>query len=435
MQYPAIVLLAVVVGGTLGTRAGAQVVGPSKCTSKQVLAGTKKVFAKGKCEAKAIAKGVAVDAACLAKAEAKFESAFGKAEATADCLATVPASRIEAKVDEFLRDLRCELACRRQRLTLTSGPGTVAVSTLPSFPVGGGAITIVDMQADVGGCRYQATVPSGGFTAGAFCIPSLDMTVDLWATGCEAGTGDGAGTVWPGGAPCPDGDVKRVGDTSDGVCNPPGMPCTTGPGGAGANQLGDIDTTRGDNACDATSGLHMQLDIPVRLVTWFDVDGNCPDEDGVYDPGTDTSVHQFDLILSPTTATAEAALIDKDLDGSGPAVPDGCAFAGNGPAHTQVCSNAPNEPCGNVGTLATPADCGGPPATCIDGVLTGSPAPGPCCAVGNPLVLVSAGVMFSDVVTLGSDLVYATRFPATVTACDPVGPAASCTPTTNTCFD
>jgi hypothetical protein len=435
MKYPTIALFVAALHGALGASAGAQVVGPSKCTSKKVVASAKKVFAKGKCEAKAIAKGVALDAACLAKAEAKFENAFGKAETAPDCLAPVSASQIEAKVDRFLRDVRCELSCPRQRITFTSGPGTIAVSTLPSFPVAGGAITTVDMQADVGGCRYRATVPPGGFISGAFCIPSLNITAGVFATGCESGGQDGAGTVWPGGAPCPDADVKRVGDTSDGVCNPPSQPCTTGAGGAGANEFGDVDAVRGDGACDPTPGLHVQLDIPVVLVTWFDVDGNCPDEDGVYNPGTDTSIHAFDLILSPTTATAEAALADKDLDGSGPAVADGCAFTGNGPPHTKVCSNASNEPCGNVGTLLNPADCGGPPATCVDGVLTGSPAPGPCCNVGDPLVMVTAGVAFSNIAVLGSDVVFSTKFPATVTACAPVGPAAACTPTTNACRD
>jgi hypothetical protein len=412
--------------------AGAQTPpGPSKCSSAKVGAVRGKVGAKLNCAKKAISKGLALDVApggCMDKATTKFNSAFPKQEPAGDCLAgTGDLAKLEDKVDDFVNDVYCELGCPRRRITTTSSAGTLAVSTLPAFPFPAGVITTVDMQQDVGHCKYRATVPAGGFTVPVFCIPALGFTSEVVANGCEAGGVDGGGSVWPGNAPCPDGDVSRVADSSDGICDPGGA-CNIG--GIGGNTNGDIDTTRGNGVCDPQpERLHMQLDIPVTSRTWNDFDGNCPDDDGVYSPGTDTLVTLFNFVLSPTTATAVAEFLDKDLDGSGPAVADGCSFAGNGPSHTRVCSAgspSPGAACGNN------ADCS--PGTCINGTLAGSPAAGPCCHIGDAHTTVNTGAAFSGAAPL-YDLIFSTQTPATVTACDPPGAPATCTLTTNKCLD
>jgi hypothetical protein len=202
--------------------------------------------------------------------------------------------------------------------------------------------------------------------------------------------------LWDAGA-CADADVSQVADTSDGLCNPAGQPCNTAAGGAGNNALGDIDTVRGNGTCDA-NGVQMQIDVPVHLVMWYDNDanpGDCPDEDGAFDPGDDLPTYvDTNTILSLTTASSSAAFADKNMDG--------CKRAGNGP----------------------------------DGpyIEMGSPASGPCCIVGDGVTLVSTNAVVDPGYPMFDRLISLTM-PATVNGCGPSGPPSSCTVTTDVCRD
>src|SRR5262249_37304811 len=155
-----------------------------------------------------------------------------------------------------------------------------------------------------------AIVPIGGFTAPAVCITDLGYTARLTSVGCAVGVADGKGNVWDGNAGCPDANVDKVGDTHDGICD--NSPIGTGStADVGNNQLGDIDTARGDIFCDAVHGLVSQFDVPVQLQVWLDAAG-CPGN-GVYSAGEgDTLIGANQLILSPTTGFSTAAFTDKN---------------------------------------------------------------------------------------------------------------------------
>jgi hypothetical protein len=273
------------------------------------------------------------------------------------------------------------------------------VSTLPAFPFPLGIVTVLDVGPGIAPpdrptqCHHDVIVPAGGFAVPTFCIPGLGFTSQVQVTGCAAGGAAGRGTLWDGFATFPDADVSKTGDTSDGVCNPAGLPCGTKAGEAGMNDLGDVDTVRGDGAPDG-AGVHVRLDIPARSITWIDDDAGCPDADGVFDPGTDSLAADFPFILSPTTATASAAFVDKNGDG--------CARAGAGP--------------------------GGPV------ILRGTPAPGPCCVVGQDSVLVAVGIAFSGGTPL-YDLIFQSETPTRVVACEPPVPLGECTLASSVCVD
>jgi hypothetical protein len=296
--------------------------------------------------------------------------------------------------------------------------GRLAVSILPAFPFPLGVMTTVDTGPPLANCRHDAIVPAGGFSVPVFCIPSLQFSSQVIPRGCESGGAAGRGNVWdatPGARP--DADVSRVGDTSDGTCNPAGQACNTNPGGAGANLDGNIDTTRGDGAPDAP-GLHTQLDIPVRSVTWSNADfDGCPDPDGAFD-GADALISQFDFILSPTSATASAAF--TDMNG------DGCSRAGSGPDRNQVCDSDSMLPCGAA------SDC--PGGNCVPGTLLGTPAPGPCCVVGQETTVAAAGLAFTNGVPL-FDIIFSNGIPSRIVSCEPAQPLGTCVPTTNSCQD
>jgi hypothetical protein len=316
--------------------------------------------------------------------------------------------------------------CQPTQIVTSSGPGLLAVSTLPAFPFPSGVLTTVNAPAADANCVHDVTVPAGGFTVPVFCIPALGFTSQVTPLGCEAGGADGNGKVWDAVAPCPDADVSRVGDTSDpstNNCGTLGGGCNTSNGNAGFDTGGNINTTRGDGTCDAADGVHTQLDIPVESRTWSDADGNCPDDDGVYDAGTDTLVTLFNFILSPTTASSNANYEDLNADS--------CAFAGNGPDHTKHCSNDFSRPCQNNAACQS----GG---TCVDtptGALVGIPPAGPCCVVGQTTTVVATGIAFSGGSPL-FDLIFANQTPSTITACNAL-PASSdtCTLNTNACLD
>jgi hypothetical protein len=192
-------------------------------------------------------------------------------------------------------------------------------------------------------------------------------------------------------------------------------------GSAGFDTAGNINTTRGDTVCDPP-GVGTQLDIPVLSTTWNDFDGNCPDDDGVYSPGTDTLVTQFTFILSPTTASTNADY--TDLNG------DSCSFAGNGPDHTKHCSLNSTRPCASNGHCTSPAPNDG---TCVDGPINGIPAPGPCCTVGQTTTVVASGIAFTGGAPL-YDILFANKTPSSITSCGAFV-AGSCILTTNPCLD
>jgi hypothetical protein len=278
-------------------------------------------------------------------------------------------------------------------------------------------------------CEHSVTVPAGGFSVPVFCIPALGFTSQVEAVGCESGGADGSGTVWDGFAACPDADVSRVGDTTDpstNSCGTLGTGCLNPPtpGSAGADTAGNIDTTRGDGVCDTAPGVATQLDIPVLSTTWNDFDGNCPDDDGVYSPGTDTLVTQFNFILSPTSSTSNADY--TDLNG------DACLFAGNGPDHVKHCSLNASRPCASNGHCTNPAPNDG---TCVDGPIVGSPAPGPCCQTGQATTVVATGIAFTGGAPL-YDIIFSNQTPSSITACNPLPPSGdTCVLTTNACQD
>jgi hypothetical protein len=310
--------------------------------------------------------------------------------------------------------------CAAERITTVSGPGILQVSTLPPFPFPAGVMTTFDASGPDPGCRHAVLVPAGGFTVPPFCIPSLGFTSSVTALGCESGAADGAGTLWDGAAPFPDADVRRIGDTSDAAgnaCGTLGGGCNPAAGNAGFDTAGNVDVTRGDGEPDR-AGVQLRLDIPVESVTWSDADLNCPDDDRVYDAGTDTLVTRFRFILGPTTASSSSDFVD--LNG------DGCSVAGNGPDHTKRCSNDHSRPC------VANAHCAG--GTCEDGPLAGVPAPGPCCSVGQPTTTVATGIAFSAGAPL-YDLTFSNQTPSSVTACLPAVGGATCTVTTNSCVD
>jgi cysteine-rich repeat protein len=332
--------------------------------------------------------------------------------------------------------------CAARRMTMTSGAGLLQVATLTPFPFPSGVQLALDSAAGDGDCRHAAGVPAGGFSVPVFCIPALGFTVSMDALGCATGSGDGAGAVWDGDAACADADIRRVGDTSDpdgSSCATLGAGCSTSAGGAAFDNAGNVDTTRGDAVCDAP-GLQARAELPTRFTVWNDAASECPDGDGQFDPGSDVLVLQFDTILAPTTASADADF--TDLNG------DACSFAGSGPDHTKHCAADASRPCTSdiqcgqcsvttaqacfsPGLSGCPAgeSCVGTP--CVDGPLVGSPPAGPCCVAGQTTKLVAAGLAFTGGAPL-YDTTYSVSMPATVTACGAAA-APSCTVTTNVC--
>ena len=317
--------------------------------------------------------------------------------------------------------------CPATRISTTSTAGILQVSTLAPFPFPPGVITIVEAGAGDVACKHNAIVPAGGFSVPVFCIPALGFTSQVTPLGCETGTAVGNGFVWDDSSPSATPDVSRVGDTSDpstASCGTLGGGCTlpVDPGEAGADTAGNIDTTRG-GAVSTVAGVHTQLDIPVLSTTWNDDDGNCPDDDGVYSPGTDTLVTQFNFILSPTTGSSNADY--TDLNG------DACSFEGNGPDHVKHCDGDTSRPC------FTNSHCSNPPpasGNCVDGPLLGVPPAGPCCTVGQTTTVVASGIAFTGGAPL-YDLVFANKTPSSITACDPPSSSDTCVLTTNACLD
>jgi hypothetical protein len=303
----------------------------------------------------------------------------------------------------------------------TSNPGSLVVGTFAPFPFPAGVQTTVDAgAANPTTCQHPVTIPAGGFTVPVFCIPALGYSSQVVAQGCEGGTADGQGSVWDAASASPTPNVTRVGDSSDGTCNPPGQTCNST--GAGGNTLGDIDTTRGGPPATPAGSVQTQLDIPVLSTTWQDVNGECPDGDSMFDPGTDSLVTQFSFILSPTTGSTQAKFTDKNADSC--SLPQFSA----GPVITRVCSNDSTRPCSLGSDCVAPGTC---PIT--GGTLTGIAPAGPCCVVGQTTTVVASGVAFTGAGPL-FDILFANSIPASITECG--APAAdTCTLTTDACQD
>jgi hypothetical protein len=289
------------------------------------------------------------------------------------------------------------------RVVASSAPGTLMVATLPAFPLPGGVVTTIDGGLiNVNGFTQHLTIPPGGFDVPAFCLPALGFTAAIAPLGCESGSAHGEGIGWADGAPCPDPEVFKVGDTSAPPCATLGGGCNTGPGGAGSDSLGDVDTVRGGTfpgdpgPCTVEApGVHLQFDVPVHMMTWIEGTASlCPDPDGVFDPGTDTLISESSFIFSPTTDQAGAAFIDKNGDS--------CAKAGSGPTG---------------------------PVT-----LVGSPVAGPGCVVGQSLTLVAAGPLFTGGAPV-FDMLYRIAIPKTVISCEASPGADTCILTSNPCMD
>jgi hypothetical protein len=444
-----------------------------RCAAAKIRAVAQKNCDKLRCHAQSKVRGTAPAPTCLSRAEARFNQRFNRAEARGGCATINDRAVLEAKVDAYVADVATELptgvvttttattttgpststsgapttstlitlpttstlivittttisipgstttttCCPAQQIETTTSAGVLTVDSLNAFNFPSGVLTRINVGSADATCAHAVSVEQ--FSVPPFCIQGLGYTSDVFPLGCASGTALGNGKVWDASAACADADVNRSADTSDGTCNPAGQICATAAGGSGANTLGNIDTVRGDGTCDG-SGVHTQLDIPVRSLTWSDGDGSpdCPDEDGVFD-GMDTVITDFNFVLSPTTATTRAQYLDQNGDG--------CSYAGGGPASTQRCTNDLSRPC------SFPIDCaaGG---LCSAGSLQGSPATGPCCTVGQATKVVATGAAFTGGSPL-FDLIFANSSPATISACNAPQTLGSCTLTSDPCQD
>jgi hypothetical protein len=382
----------------------------SKCTAAKLGAAGKKASAKGKCRQKEQSKG-ALDPVCISKAEATYASGWGKAETKGDCQTTGDQAAIEAKIDAFILDVNTELTsipcCNPERITLTSGAGgTLTVDGLPAFPFPAGVTTVMDVAAALDQVNCQHPVSINAFSVPTFPIPALNYCSRVTPSGCSSSTGGKiwTGNLWDGKRPASPAQTSALvtADSSDGVCDP-GGPCNSGPGGIGANSLGDIDLATAPNP---TGGARSLIEIPVKSLTWIEqgcvpsTDPNCTGGNPTLcccfassfgDEGGDVVITNFNFVLRPSTNTASAAYADKNMDG--------CSLAGSGPD--------------------------APPA------VVGAPPPGPCCVVGQTASVAAAGAALSGAAPL-FDLSFTNTIPNTVSACGGFV-AGSCTPSANPC--
>jgi hypothetical protein len=236
----------------------------------------------------------------------------------------------------------------------------------------------------------------------AFCIPALQYTSAVQATGCESGSGIGKGVVWDGNTGAAGGTplatITKTADSSDGTCDPGSGICANDDN----NFLGKINTVR--SAGGDANKVVTTLDIPAHSRTWQDAAG-CPG-DGVYNPADgDTLVTEFDFILSPTTGQASGAFVDMNANGC--ALPTGSAGFG---APSAECASGASGPC----------------------TASGSEAFGPCCTVGQSTTVATVGMAFSNSFPL-YDLGFINVIPSTISACGTPG-TNDCTLTTNPCL-
>jgi hypothetical protein len=280
---------------------------------------------------------------------------------------------------------------------------------LAPFPFPAGVLTTMDTAATDTGipeCHHAIIIPAGGFSAPHFDIPALNYCSEVIPLGCASGGADGKGNLWDASGSVPAmANVTKQADTSDGVCDSSftGANCNTSPGGAGANTLGRIVTTR---SASTTSGNRGTVDVPLRSLTWSD--SVCAP---AFDPGCcitstygddtvangEMKISEFDFIVSGTTDKATASF--ADLNG------DGCKRSGVG--FTNPGPDGPKR-------------------------LTGVAAAGPCCTVGRSTTFVALGVGFTGGPPL-FDVGFQMTSPNTIAACGAPS-AGSCVLTTDPCL-
>jgi hypothetical protein len=214
---------------------------------------------------------------------------------------------------------QCPLDAGTYQITSVTG-GRLRVGNLAEFDFPAGGEIIADVSPGDAQCVHSAVVPfPGGFTAPAFCIPTLGFTVKVSQTACGIGQMDSNGGA--------DYTVTEIGDTSDtnGPCNLPQARCPAS-GPAPDNSI-RVNVTVGDGTTDTCAGggtANVISSIPVFTVTWLETGSQCPAVDGSFNPEKgDALISQFPQILDFTTDTAVTKF--QDLDG------DGCAKSGVGP--------------------------------------------------------------------------------------------------------
>ena len=293
--------------------------------------------------------------------------------------------------------------CGPERVTIVSGlNGTLKVGGFAPFPFPPGVKTILEAGTADSTCRHPVVVPAGGFTVPPFCIPALNYTSSVVATGCASGAAIGSGFLWDGNATnhggTPMTNISKVADSADGVCDNAGGLCAN----RDTNFLGDVDNTISAGGDPAKIG--SLLDIPAHSRTWQDAAG-CPGN-GVFDLAEgDTLITEFDFILSPTTGQATGAFVDKNADGC--ALPTGSAGFG---AASAECAAGASGPCSATGVQAN----------------------GPCCHVGEAITTATVGIAFSNSFPL-YDLGFINVIPTTVSECCVSDSTASCTVSTDPC--
>jgi hypothetical protein len=283
-------------------------------------------------------------------------------------------------------------------------------------------------------CEHPVNVGAGNFFVPNFDLAALNYCSSVTPIGCDVGTGFGNGKLWDGNGAAGVAltNVTAVGDSADGVCDTTvvtlgtcaggvnaGLPCAsngppdcpaslcTGSSGcttatAGGNTDGDIDRTV---AVSAGGGVRSLLDIKVHSLTWSDsvcspavTAGCCPGSN--YNPADgDLPITEFDFILRPTTGTATSQFVDKNANI--------CKRAGSGFDNAAPGPDGPKS-------------------------LTGTPAAGPCCVVGQATTVVSVGIGFSGGAPL-YDLGFQSTIPNTVASCGAFVPGGTCTPSTDPC--
>jgi hypothetical protein len=236
--------------------------------------------------------------------------------------------------------VECPLAEGRYTLTQVDG-GVLQVASIGGppppgaigFPFPSGGAVVQDVGPGDANCVHETVVPgNGGFSAPVFCIPGLNFSVQVTQNGCGVGRIDSNGGS--------DYTVTELGDTSDNsTCNLPAVGCPPGPPStmqADRDASLRVDITVGNAAADTCAGggtANAITVIPVMTQTWLAADFSCPDVDGVFEPGTDTSILLIDQNLDFTTDVSTSSW--SDIDG------DGCSLAGSGPAggftRTGVC--------------------------------------------------------------------------------------------------
>jgi hypothetical protein len=213
--------------------------------------------------------------------------------------------------------------------------GTLKPDGLQPFPFPSGGLIVQDVGPPDENCVHETVVPfPDGFFAPTFCIGTVNFNVSVVQTGCGIGRIDSDGGS--------DYGISILGDTSSpSICNLPHAGCAEG-----SDSAAQVDIDVGDgtpDTCAAGTG-NAIVSVPVQTTVWTDVDGQCPDPDGRFDPGIDGLIILFPQIFDFSTDATVADWTDLD--------PDGCCIAGGGPASKTMPCNA-----GGLGSVASNGAC------------------------------------------------------------------------------